>query len=323
MQGELQEVVLRSSQLPLPQASRCQRELASGSWPGADACKWVRRWVWEQPASSKPFCQHCLLGHGCLRAPGPAKCDCPLAPVGAAVRPTWYPAWPSLTMWQVWTAAHNRAQLPVPPAKEPDAAIGKNCFTIWNLSPLIIAQRGWRGEVQSGGLKMPVSPCIHQCLLYCLLSGTILLMFSFLQPSNSCSAFPSPQGRKEKWVEGEYTAACSFLTLYPWPCPCLGVIYFLFVPVGFFLWSQWQCSCHQPNAVSAWAAQFILHLAAKVLHSLSFRQLEPGFQKHEVFQRQSPGSALPSEDSGSCITGLGRVFLIHEMGRIVLWRILH
>ena len=52
------------------------------------------------------------------------------APGGAAVRPTWCPAWPSLTTWQAWMDAHDRARLPALPAKEPDAAIGKNCFTI-------------------------------------------------------------------------------------------------------------------------------------------------------------------------------------------------
>lgn len=207
---------------PYPKPPDARGSWLQGSLPGADACKWVRRWVWEQPASSTSFCQHCLLGHGCLRARGLAKCDCPLAPVGAAARPMWYPAWPSLTMWQAWTAAHNRAQLPVLPAKKPDAAIGKNCFTIWNLGPLIIAQRGWRGEVQSGGLKMPASPCIHQCLLYCLLSGTILLMFSFLQPSNSCSAFPIPQGRKEKWVEGSIQQPALFWPGTPGLAPVLG-----------------------------------------------------------------------------------------------------
>lgn len=86
--------------------------------------------VEEQPATSRPPSLGHLMGHVPLRALGPGQSDCPLAPGGAAAGPVWCPPWLSLTMWQAWTAAHDRAQLPVPPAKEPDAAIGKNCFTI-------------------------------------------------------------------------------------------------------------------------------------------------------------------------------------------------
>lgn len=94
--------------------------------------------VWEEPASSEmppvretPL-QPCLVGHFCLMltAHSPVQSDGPLAPAGAAAGPTRCPACLSLSMRQTWTPAHNRAQLLVPPAKEPDAAIGKNCFTI-------------------------------------------------------------------------------------------------------------------------------------------------------------------------------------------------
>lgn len=66
-------------------------------------------------------------------APGPSVAPLSLDTSGAAARPML--ALPGsclarLSMWQAWPAAHSEAQLPVLPAKEPDAAIGKNCFTI-------------------------------------------------------------------------------------------------------------------------------------------------------------------------------------------------
>lgn len=113
----------------------------------------VRR-LWEQPAFSRPL-------HGSAASRGTFAPQLQAQCRAIVLWCLWEqlqcrtacPAWSSLTMWQAWTAARHGAQLPALPAKEPDATIGKNCFTIWNLGSLIIAQRGWRGEVQSSVLK--------------------------------------------------------------------------------------------------------------------------------------------------------------------------
>ena len=186
----------------------------------------------------------------------------------------------ALTMWQAWMDAHDRARLPVPPAKEPDAAIGKNCFIIWNLGPLIIARRGWRGEVQSGGLKMPASPRIHQCLLYCLLSGTVLLMSSFF-----CNQviLPSPsRPSRGKGEMGGKGAVCSLL--FSWPttptcAPAFRVICFLFFHAGLFFQSL---VTNELSSAECCALPFCT--CNPNTHFLSFRHLKLAFQGPAVLQ---------------------------------------
>lgn len=233
-------VLLRGRPSFIPASSTPSSEATwggfSGRGQGADAYKWVRQEGWGAVINLKTPLPRLLQEYFCLMAHGGGQSNCPLAPWGAAAKPTWCPARPSLTMWQAWMDAHDRAWLPAPPAKEPDAAIGKNCFTIWNLGPLIIARRGWRGEVQSGGLKMPASPCIHQCLLYCLLSGTILLMFLFF-----CNQVILPSLSRPSWGKGETGgkgSVCSLLLCWPTTpacTPAFRLICFLFYSCGPFL----------------------------------------------------------------------------------------
>lgn len=123
-------VVPRLSQLPAPQAPK-PLGVASGVVAREQMLtNESGERVGEQSSTSRPPAQAASGVLLCLMARGGGQSDCPLAPGGAAARPAWCPARPSLTMWQAWMDAHDRARLPAPPAKEPDAAIGKNCFTI-------------------------------------------------------------------------------------------------------------------------------------------------------------------------------------------------
>ena len=245
--------------------------------------------VGEQSSTSRPPCPGCLGSTSAwwLMAEGRAIV---LWRLGEQLQsPRGARRGRALTMWQAWMDAHDRARLPAPPAKEPDAAIGKNCFTIWNLGPLIIARRGWRGEVQSGGLKMPASPRIHQCLLYCLLSGTVLLMFSFF--CNQVILPSSSRPSRGKGETGEKGAVCSLL--FSWPttptcAPAFGLICFLFFPAGL---SFQSLVTNELSSAECCALPFCT--CNPNTHFLSFRHLKLAFQGPAVLQSWPPGPALP------------------------------
>lgn len=125
--------------LPQPQASSLPvwagfRGLGQGQM---HACVQSRR-VWEQPASWRDApCQRDSLastaswGHSLkLTVHSPVQSNCPGAPVGAVARPTRGPAWPSLTMWQAWMAAHSRASFQCCLPRSQMLPLEKNCFTI-------------------------------------------------------------------------------------------------------------------------------------------------------------------------------------------------
>lgn len=111
-------VVPRSSSFPKPKLPFANVGWLQRSWPGADACICAGQEGLGAAASflercllpERLPCQHCFMGHFLkLTAHSPVQSDYPGAPVGAVARPTRGPAWPNLTMWQAWMAAHSRA----------------------------------------------------------------------------------------------------------------------------------------------------------------------------------------------------------------------
>lgn len=108
------------------------------SWPGADACMCAEQeglgaasFLERRPCQRDSLASTASWGHSLkLTVHSPVQSNCPGAPVGAVARPTRGPAWPSLTMWQAWMAAHSRASFQCCLPRSQMLPLEKNCFTI-------------------------------------------------------------------------------------------------------------------------------------------------------------------------------------------------
>ena len=155
-------------------------------------------------------------------AHGEGQSDCPLAPWGAAAKPTWCPAQPS---------PHHVAGLDGRPRQGPAPSASCQGARCCHWKKLLHNLKSWSFDHCSKRMKRrgskwwfenaSVSSHPSVPIILSLVRDSPLDVFIFLQPSNSAQPFQALQGEGRDGWEGSRLQPALFLTHYPNLRPCL------------------------------------------------------------------------------------------------------